>query len=284
MPEGLGTLFNLTYFVSVYSQLVEINAEMFEGMDNLERLHLNVNKLTSVPLNTFMKLTKLKYIDLDNNQIEELPNGLFKNNVNLEKIWLYGNKLKFIGSTLFDGLTKLNDVGLAKNICINKRYEGSTAIVQMKYDISMTCNFPTDVILSEVKKNCVEKNNQNIEQQLETKGIKIEQELIKMNQQHKEMTDKMNELKTEQQEESIRMNDKMDKLIKVMAEQQTELLTAIKEQQTDRVENAAMKIKQQEMEEQKQKDQLVTERITKELALANLKLSFYEPPIIRNRN
>ena len=64
----------------------------------------------------------------------------------------------------------------------------------------------------------------------------------------------------------------------------TELLTAIKEQQTDRVENAAMKIKLQEMEEQKQKDQLVTERITKELALANLKLSFYEPPIIRNRN
>ena len=35
----------------------------------------------------------------------------------------------------------------------------------------------------------------------------------------------------------------------------TELLTAIKEQ-TDRVENAAMKIKLQEMEEQKQKERL----------------------------
>ena len=52
IPEGLGTLFNLTYFVSVNSQLVEINAEMFEGMDNLEKLYLDLNKLTSVPLNT----------------------------------------------------------------------------------------------------------------------------------------------------------------------------------------------------------------------------------------
>ena len=91
-------------------QLGEINAEMFEGMDNLEKLYLGANKLTSVPLNAFMKLTKLKIISLRQNQIEELPNGLFKNNVNLETIYLNGNKLKFIGSTLFDGLTKLNHV------------------------------------------------------------------------------------------------------------------------------------------------------------------------------
>ena len=107
MPEGLGTLFNLTVFGCVNSQLGEINAEMFEGMDNLEFLWLYRNKLTSVPLNTFMKLTKLKYISLNRNQIEELPNVLFKNNVNLEEILLWDNKLKFIGSTLFDGLTKL---------------------------------------------------------------------------------------------------------------------------------------------------------------------------------
>ena len=63
MPEGLGTLFNLTYFVCVNSKLVEINAEMFEGMDNLENLWLFWNKLTSVPLNAFLKLTKLKLLN-----------------------------------------------------------------------------------------------------------------------------------------------------------------------------------------------------------------------------
>ena len=146
MPEGLGTLFNLTYFVCVYSQLVEINAEMFEGMNNLEELYLYDNKLTSVPLNTFMKLTKLKYIDLQQNQIEELQNGLFKNNVHLETIYLHSNNLKFIGSTLFNGLTKLNHVHLQYNVCIDKRYEGSTAITQMKKDIKAHCFNPNEIV------------------------------------------------------------------------------------------------------------------------------------------
>ena len=102
--------------------------------------------MTSVPLNTFMKLTKLKFINLGYNQIEELPNDLFKNNVNLEKIYLYGNKLKFIGSTLFDGLTKLNHVYLWNNVCINKEYTESTTITQMKKDIKAQCFNPTEII------------------------------------------------------------------------------------------------------------------------------------------
>ena len=146
MPEGLGTLFNLTNFVSVNSQLVEINAEMFEGMDNLEGLYLGNNKLSSVPLNTFMKLTKLKLLSLIRNQIEELPNGLFKNNVNLETIHLFSNKLKFIGSTLFDGLTKLNLVDLEYNVCIDKEYTGSTAITQLKEDIKVKCFNPNEIV------------------------------------------------------------------------------------------------------------------------------------------
>ena len=146
MPEGLGTLFNLTVFVCAYSQLVEINAEMLEGMDNLEGLFLGGNKLTSVPLNAFMKLTKLKDISLRQNQIEELPNGLFKNNVNLEEIYLLENKLKFIGSTLFNGLTKLDYVDLEDNVCINEKYTGSTAITQMKKDIKTQCFNPNEIV------------------------------------------------------------------------------------------------------------------------------------------
>ena len=83
------------------TQLVEINAEMFEGMDNLEFLWLYRNKLTSVPLNAFMKLTQLNLIDLGSNQIEELPNGLFKNNVNLETIVLHQNKVDPMNFNLF---------------------------------------------------------------------------------------------------------------------------------------------------------------------------------------
>ena len=163
-PLSFGNKLSITKLNLGSKQLVEINAEMFEGMDNLEDLYLGGNNLTSVPLNTFMKLTKLKLLSLSRNQIEELPNGLFKNNVNLEEIYLGNNRLKFIGSTLFDRLTKLNDTQFRGNVCINKDSHGCSEIVQMKYDIKINCNFPTDVIKSEVKKNCVEKNNQNIEQ------------------------------------------------------------------------------------------------------------------------
>ena len=133
-PLSFGIKLSITKLQLQDKQLVEINAEMFEGMDNLEILWLFRNKLTSVPLNTFIKLTKLKEIYLSDNQIEELPNGLFKNNVNLVEIYLYSNKLKFIGSTLFDGLTKLNLVNLNENVCINKDYSGSTEINQLKED------------------------------------------------------------------------------------------------------------------------------------------------------
>ena len=54
------------------TQLVEINAQKFEGIDSLEILWLVCNKLISVPLNAFMNLTKLREIALQ--QIEELPN------------------------------------------------------------------------------------------------------------------------------------------------------------------------------------------------------------------
>ena len=145
-PLSFGNKLSITELNLHYKQLVEINAEMFEGMDNLEGLYLGGNKLTSVPLNAFMKLTKLKRIGLHNNQIEELPNGLFKNNVNLETIYLYQNKLKFIGSTLFNSLKKLNIVELDNNVCINKDYSGSTAITQMKKDIKTHCFNPNEIV------------------------------------------------------------------------------------------------------------------------------------------
>ena len=95
--ENLGYLFNLTFFIMYNTQLIEIKAKDFNGMDNLNTLSLFNNKLSSVPSNAFNKLTKLKLISLRNNQIEALPIGLFLNNINLETIYLHDNKLKFLG-------------------------------------------------------------------------------------------------------------------------------------------------------------------------------------------
>ena len=80
IPTNLGTFSNLTALRMWRTQLVEIKAKNFHGMQDLEILSFHGNKLSSVPLDVFATLTKLKYIYFSENQIEELPNGIFKNN------------------------------------------------------------------------------------------------------------------------------------------------------------------------------------------------------------
>ena len=128
------------------NQIEELPNGLFKNNVNLEEIVLYENKLKFIGSTLFDGLTKLKEIDLNRNQIEELPNGLFKTNVNLETIFLWNNKLKFIGSTLFNGLTKLNYVDSEINVCINKIYEGSTEITQLKEDIKTQCFNPNEIV------------------------------------------------------------------------------------------------------------------------------------------
>ena len=139
IPENLGHMFNLAALEMENTQLVQINAKNFLGMEELKELYLGSNKLTSVPLNAFNKLQQLRILYLSNNQIEELPNGLFINNLNLNKIYLHYNKIKFIGSTLFDGLSKLDIVNLWDNICIDERYDARTKMIDFKKKIKEKC-------------------------------------------------------------------------------------------------------------------------------------------------
>ena len=153
IPKNLGLLFNITGFSMVYTQLFEFKVQDFYGMENLEYLHLERNKLNFVPLDSFNILMKLKLINLGFNQIQELPNGLFDKNINLERVLLYGNNIKFLGSILFDGLTKLNHVNLVSNICINQIYPSTTSITELKNDIKLKCkslNDSVDVKLIEI--------------------------------------------------------------------------------------------------------------------------------------
>ena len=64
IPTNLGTLFNLTALSMENTQLVEIKAEDFHGMQDLESISFWDNKLSSVPLGAFATLTKLRFISL----------------------------------------------------------------------------------------------------------------------------------------------------------------------------------------------------------------------------
>lgn len=182
IPKNLGFFFNLTVLRMWSTQLVEIRALDFNGMENLELLDLGDNKLSSLPLNAFTLLTKLRQITLGENQIENIPNGLFTNNIKLEKIYLYKNKIKFIGSSSFDGLTKLNQVNLSDNSCIDQMYVESKGINELKNDIKLKCILPIDVIIKTFTKefNALSYKIIDLEKRLSDENNEIQQESIKI--------------------------------------------------------------------------------------------------------
>ena len=112
------------------SNLVEIKAKDFSGMQDLEILKLYKNSISYVSSDAFSTLTKLKFINLNYNELREIPSGLFAKNFNLEQLFLNGKKIKCFGTGLFNGLTKLNVVDVREIICeINQHFEGNTRII-----------------------------------------------------------------------------------------------------------------------------------------------------------
>ena len=61
IPANLGFLSHLTVLTVQNSNLIEIKAENFQGMLELQYLNLYGNKLTSVASDAFSSLPKLKY-------------------------------------------------------------------------------------------------------------------------------------------------------------------------------------------------------------------------------
>ena len=122
IPANLGFSDHLTALAVQNSNLIEIKAENFLEMQELQYLNLDGNKLLSLSSDTFSTLTKLKYLSLMSNQIEVIPYNLFSNNLNLETIDLDDNKIKYIGSGVFDQLQKLDIAYLSGNICVSENY------------------------------------------------------------------------------------------------------------------------------------------------------------------
>nr|AIO08265.1 variable lymphocyte receptor C [Petromyzon marinus] len=80
-----------------------------------ERLELQYNQLTAVPVNAFKALTQLTYLNLDSNKLQSLPVGVFDQLKNLNELRLNDNQLKSLPSGVFDSLTKLTILQLDYN-------------------------------------------------------------------------------------------------------------------------------------------------------------------------
>nr|AIO08263.1 variable lymphocyte receptor C [Petromyzon marinus] len=80
-----------------------------------ERLELQYNQLTAVPVNAFKALTQLTYLSLQNNNLQSLPVGVFDQLKNLNELRLDSNKLQSLPVGVFDQLKDLNELHLSRN-------------------------------------------------------------------------------------------------------------------------------------------------------------------------
>ncbi|CAO1294620.1 unnamed protein product [Diamesa serratosioi] len=268
IPRNLGLLFySLTTLVMLNTSLVEIKSQDFDGMMELEHLEISLNLLTSLPINTFSKLTKLRTINLSWNQINTIQNGVFSNNLNLESLFLYENNIKFLGSTLFDGLPMLNIVNLENNTCVTKKYEGSTEIIQLKNDIQNHCNDfyekPTmettqsPIIVQQIKINELEQELLNTKEQQQQNAIEMENlkaDLIAAIRDHQDERD-----------EVITLSGKNTNLELQFYGLNKEILELKELRQSDRIAIRETKKELLNLNEQRQKDHFEVDRVKNQL-------------------
>ena len=81
----------------------------------VEKLHLNSNKITSIPYNTFHPLKNLQFLNLSRNYLQKVEKGCFNNLNNLLDLDLSNNKLTDIDESSFDELTSLVSVSFKNN-------------------------------------------------------------------------------------------------------------------------------------------------------------------------
>lgn len=112
--DGLFPLHKLIELGFSFSNISEIEANSFNGLTNLEQLHLQYNKLRVIRRESFAGLPSLNFIDLRDNGIETIEDGA----LDLPKvadIHLAYNKLTQLSDTMFNKLPSLTHIALDGN-------------------------------------------------------------------------------------------------------------------------------------------------------------------------
>ncbi len=98
-----------------FKNIGSIQYETFNGLQTLQALYLNNNKLTALDPDTFNGCYNLQSLDLDFNQIASLEANTFKDLRSLEFLYMSGNQIISIDRNIFVGLLNLKEVNLSMN-------------------------------------------------------------------------------------------------------------------------------------------------------------------------
>ncbi len=99
LPGGFSNL-NLLEMYLNNNLLTNIQREIWEGMDNLRLLHLTQNHLTVVKADTFVLLSGLQWLYLENNRIVQIEPKSFPRSLSI--LCLSGNNLGTLSELVLD--------------------------------------------------------------------------------------------------------------------------------------------------------------------------------------
>ena len=116
LPDGVfDGLANLDTLHLGANGLSELPDGVFDGLANLDTLHLGANGLSGLPDGVFDGLTNLEFLYLWDNDLSELPDGVFDGLTNLEFLYLWDNDLSELPDGVFDDLASLEMLYLGDN-------------------------------------------------------------------------------------------------------------------------------------------------------------------------
>ena len=112
--RGVGNRWAQLYLNS--NNLTVLHSGIFDGLWNLEYLHLFRNNLSNLHLGVFSGLDSLVFVDLKYNFITKLHTGLFHGLSNIRDLKLGYNSLVELQSGVFEGLKSLQEIDVDDNL------------------------------------------------------------------------------------------------------------------------------------------------------------------------
>ena len=113
-----------------------IREDSFDGL-NLEKLYLELNKISHFDAGSFQNLTSLRTLSIIYNKNSTFPEKLFLGLSGLHELYLYSNELSKIPQGLFHGLSNLKILHLSGNklTCLDENiFYGLSNLTQIRID------------------------------------------------------------------------------------------------------------------------------------------------------
>lgn len=107
----------LDWMILNANRITGLSPGVFEGLPNLRDLTMRYNEgLRTLEPGVFSALPSLERLDLGQNALETLPLGVFDGLAKLEHLALFGNRLQDLAVGVFDGLEALDYLWLSDNL------------------------------------------------------------------------------------------------------------------------------------------------------------------------